>query len=114
MIGGELHVRRPAPQSLPAPSRRAKQLVQSFPSVVSAKFAANFGEQSALLARRADAGISGIFRGGATPPEASRAGEIGSELRGHHTSLAPRAKTTTPTFTRAARLVIATRHGLHR
>ena len=49
-------------------------------SVPSRKFVAYFGEQSASLARRADDGISGIFRGGATPPGAPRAGEIGDEL----------------------------------
>src|SRR6185369_7874719 len=55
-------------------------------SVLSPKFGDYFGEQSASLARRADAGISGIFRGGATRPGASRAGEIVGELRRQDTS----------------------------
>ena len=56
------------------------------PSVLSPKFVAYFGVRSAFLARRADAGISGIFRGGATPPGTPRAGEIGDELRGQDTN----------------------------
>ena len=45
-------------------------------SVPSQKLVVYIGEQSAALARRADDGISGIFRGGPTPPASLRAGEI--------------------------------------
>jgi hypothetical protein len=54
-------------------------------SVPSPKSGYYLGEQSTFLARRADAGISGIFRGGATPPGTSRAGEIVTGLRGRDT-----------------------------
>jgi len=39
-------------------------------SVLRRKYGALAGEPSTLLARRADAGILGVFRGGATPPGA--------------------------------------------
>ncbi len=55
-------------------------------SVVDQKFVAKFGEQSAPVPRRADEGISGIFRGGATPARASRAGEYCDELLVQDTS----------------------------
>src|SRR5262249_4912969 len=56
------------------------------PSVPSPKFVAKVSEQSAVLARRADAGISGILRGGATRPGRLRVAEFGDELRGRDTS----------------------------
>ena len=40
------------------------------------------GEPSAELTRRADDGLSGIFRGGPTPPASSSAEEICDEFPG--------------------------------
>jgi len=54
-------------------------------SVPSPKSGDYLGAQSTFLARCADAGISGIFRGGATLPGTSRAGEIVTGLRGRDT-----------------------------
>src|SRR4026208_2068038 len=51
------------------------------------KSCAYSGEQSVFLARRADAGISGIFQGGATPPGTPRAFGIGTGLLRRDTSL---------------------------
>ncbi len=59
-------------------------------SVPSQKLVAYIGEQSAALARRADDGISGIFRGGPTPPASARAGEICNEFLGRDTSMLSR------------------------
>ena len=50
-------------------------------SVARWKWAAYFGEQAASLARRVDSRISGMVRGGATPPQAPRNGEIGDAPR---------------------------------
>ncbi len=61
-------------------------LILESPSVPSQKFVAYIGELSAALARRADDGISGIFRGGPTPPASSRADEICNELLRRDTS----------------------------
>jgi hypothetical protein len=55
--------------------------------VVSERFVACLGEQSASLARRFDDGIPGVFGGEATRSVAWRAGEICDELLGHHTSV---------------------------
>ncbi|HTY62287.1 MAG TPA: penicillin-binding protein 2 [Acidobacteriota bacterium] len=49
-------------------------------SVPSQRSVAYIGEQSVALARRADDGISGIFRGSRTPPASSRTGEISNGL----------------------------------
>jgi len=49
------------------------------PDIPSQRFVVYIGELSATMARRADDGISGIFRGGPTPPVPSRATEIGNE-----------------------------------
>jgi hypothetical protein len=54
-------------------------------SVPSQKLVVYIGELSAALARRADDRISGIFRGGPTPPASSRAVEIYNELLGRNT-----------------------------
>jgi hypothetical protein len=58
-------------------------------SVPSQKLVVYIGELSAALARRADDGISGIFRGGPMPPASSRADEICNELLGRDTSVQP-------------------------
>ena len=55
-------------------------------SVLSLKFVVYIAELSATLARRADDGISGIFREGPTPPASSRAGEMCNELQRQDTS----------------------------
>ena len=55
-------------------------------SASSQKFVAYIGELSAAMARRADDGISGIFRGGPTPPASSRAAKICDEFLGRDTS----------------------------
>jgi hypothetical protein len=49
-------------------------------SVPSQKFVVYIGEPLAALAMRADDGISGIFRGGPTPPASLRAAEICNEF----------------------------------
>ena len=54
----------------------------TFASVLSLKSVAYIVEPSAAMARRADEGISGIFREGPTPPAPSRADEICKGLQG--------------------------------
>jgi hypothetical protein len=56
-------------------------------SVLSQKFVVYLGKLSATPARRADDGISGIFRGGPTPPASSKADEICNELLGRDASV---------------------------
>src|SRR6185503_7865405 len=60
------------------PDAHAHEMNRS--GVSSQKSCAYSGERSVFLARRADAGISGIFQGGATPPGTPRAGGIGTGL----------------------------------
>jgi membrane fusion protein, heavy metal efflux system len=57
------------------------------PSVPSQKFVIYIGELSATLARRANDGISGISRGGPTPPASPRTDEICNDLLGRGTSM---------------------------
>ncbi len=68
-----------------------KTQFQKRAGVPSQKFVAYMGGLSAALARRADDGISGIFRGGPTPPASSRTDEICNELLGRDTGSDPEA-----------------------
>lgn len=55
-------------------------------SVPCGKFLDRLGEGCAFLARRADAGIAGLWRGGGTSPGARSTGESGKELSARDTS----------------------------
>lgn len=65
-------------------------------SVPSGKFVVEIGESSALPARRADEEYRGVFRAGATPPGAGRAGEIGDEFPARDTR--PRVAAIVPCY----------------
>jgi hypothetical protein len=68
--------------------RSALSTSESAASVPSLKFVVHISEQPAALARRADDGIWGIFRGGQTQPASSRAAEIRNELQRRDTRIA--------------------------